>query len=87
MALYLEDIRLLSKFSSGDVVSNELFYHKACYKTFFNRYKKAKLQETNLEKNELVRDEEYMKALYFNQVTNYIYQCFKTDSKIVFEVK
>ena len=28
-----------------------------------------------------------MKALYFNQVTNYIYQCFKTDSKVVFEVK
>ena len=55
MALVLEENEFLSKLSSGDVASNELCYHKSCYKIFLSRYqqtisKKTKRQQRNDEK-------------------------------------
>ena len=86
MALYLDELAILAKHSAGDVVSNELFYHKNCYKTFLNRYNQVKTTEARSEKSTFVEREEYTKALYFNQITNYIYECYRTGARTAFEV-
>ena len=41
MASFLNDSILLPKFSTGDVISNELFYHKNCYLYYRNKYRNA----------------------------------------------
>ena len=43
MAAFLEDNTLLAKFSTGDVTSNEFFYHTNCYVGFRNRYFSKKI--------------------------------------------
>ena len=41
MALYLNDQNLLPKLAMGDVITNEHFYHKGCYRYYLNRYRSA----------------------------------------------
>ena len=41
MALNLNGQKLLAKLTMGDVISNELFYHKGCYIYYLNRYRSA----------------------------------------------
>ena len=37
-ALKLNDSHVLTKLSTGNVATNEIFYHKRCLKTFDNKY-------------------------------------------------
>ena len=74
MALFMNDLSVLSKLSSGDVASNELFYHSKCYKTFTNRYSAAKEAAYHSEIFINNENEEFIKALYFNQIISYIYE-------------
>ena len=50
MALVLEENEVLSKISSEDVASNELCYHKSCYKTFLSRYQQTISKKTKRQK-------------------------------------
>ena len=40
---------ILAKLSSGDIATNELIYHKFCYKDFVNKYNQKMLVESNQE--------------------------------------
>ena len=62
MALFLNDLSVLSKLSSGDVASNELFYHSKCYKTFANRYSAAKEAASRSEMFINNENEEFIKV-------------------------
>ena len=54
MALFLDELEIFSKLSTGDVVSSEVFYHKRCLHTLVNRYNsentKLKNSRLNIEK-------------------------------------
>ena len=65
MALFLNGFNVLSKLSSSDVASNELFYHSKCYKTFTNRYSAAKEAASRSEMFINNENEEFIKALHF----------------------
>ena len=49
MATDLDNKPILAKLSSGDILSNELNYHKTCYKDFVNKYNQKSLAESNRE--------------------------------------
>ena len=42
MSIYLDKMDIHSLLSSGDVASNELFYHSSCYKSLINQYNSTK---------------------------------------------
>ena len=42
MVLYLDMESVFARISSGDVISNELYYHPSCYKQLVNNYNKKK---------------------------------------------
>ena len=49
MATDLDNKPILAKLSSGDILSNELNYHKSCYKDFVNKYNQKSLAGSNRE--------------------------------------
>ena len=44
-AVKLGETQIFARFSTGDVTTNELFYHKHCIAKFTNRYQSAMLKE------------------------------------------
>ena len=47
-ALKINNMKVLSHLSSGDVTTNELFYHKNCLVNFNNQYQSEMNKETNM---------------------------------------
>ena len=47
MVFAMDNMSILTKLSSRDIVSNELNYHKSCYKDFVNKYNQKTLVESN----------------------------------------
>ena len=86
MALFLNGLRVLSKLSSSDVASNELFYHSKSYKTFTNRYSAAKEAASRSEMFINNENEEFIKALHFKQIISYIYEQKATDAASSFDI-
>ena len=85
MAIALNNQVILSKFSSGDVASNELNYHKSCYRDFLNQYDQKIRKDSSREealKNEL---DEFWKAVCFNKVVTHVKETYVTG--IDFEAK
>ena len=50
MALFLDDLEIFSKLSTGNVASSEIYYHKICLNALVNRYssEKTKVQNSSL---------------------------------------
>ena len=71
---------VLSKLSSGDVASNEIYYHKICYINFRTQYRDT-LQKSLNDANEQIKEKEsFIKAMRFNQVVNRIYDKKRYES-------
>ena len=49
MAIALNNKLILANLSSGDIVLNEMNYHKSCYKGFMNQSNQKTLVESNQE--------------------------------------
>ena len=76
----------LSQLSSGDIVSNELYYHKStiknCYVQFCNEYKRASKTSDEDEANN-----KWLKALALNKIIYYVTETGKSNNVNSFKVK
>ena len=86
MASVLEDNEFLSKLISGDVASNELYYHKSCYKTFLSRYQQQISKKLNSNKEMRKNKENLVKAMRLSQIVNQVYDQEQYESVSSFEV-
>ena len=86
MALFLNDSKLLPKLSTGDVISNELFYHKVCYLEYLNRHRSAVNASKRAMLNSNEEDAEYIKAMCFNRIMMHIYEKGQEQDNVSFEV-
>ena len=68
MAIALDNKSILAKLSSGDIVLNELNYHKSCCKDFVNKYNQKALAESNQEVSLQNEVNEFWKVVCFNKV-------------------
>ena len=76
----------LSKLSSGDVASNEIYYHKICYINFRTQYRDTLQKKFNDVNEQIKRKESLIKAMRFSQVVNHIYHQKRYESVSSFEV-
>ena len=86
MASVLENTQVLSKLSLGDVASNEVYYHRNCYKAFCFQYEQITLKKSDCEKYNQKAKEQLIKATRFNQIVNYVYDKKRYESVNSFEV-
>ena len=49
MVAFLGENALLAKLSTGDIVANELYYHKERYNAFINKFNQKKTNDENRE--------------------------------------
>ena len=74
--------KVLSHLSSGDVTTNELFYHKNCLVNFNNQYQSEMNKEKNMNNSTQTTYAELQKELRINQVIFHImarYNCGETS--------
>ena len=76
----------LSKLSSGDVASNEIYYHKICYINFCTQYRDTLQKKFNDANEQIKKKESLIKAMRFSQVVNHIYHQKRYESVSSFEV-
>ena len=85
MAVEVGNDDVLSKLSSGDVASNEIYYHKICHINFRTQYRDT-LQKKLHDANEQIKEKESLiKAMRFSQVLNDIYDQKRYESVSSFE--
>ena len=77
---------VLSKLSSGDVASNEIYYHKICYINFRTQYRDTLQKMLNNANEQIKEKESLIKTMRFNQVVNHIYDQKRYESVSSFEV-
>ena len=86
MAKFIGNDDILRLLSSGDVNTNELFYHKQKIKCCYQRFRKAYISKVN--KVELVSDDsEWHKASSLNKIIYYMKEQDIENPGIIFEVK
>ena len=83
MASYLQETNVLAKLTSGDVISNELFYHTKCQVNFLNRYNRTKLLEN---KSPSEKNLDYTKSLALNQIVIHIYENGRSNPNVTYEI-
>lgn len=71
---------------SGDVASNELYYHKSCYKTFLSRHQQKISKKLNSNKEMRKNKENLVKAMRQSQIVNQVYDQEQYESVSSFEV-
>ena len=76
----------LSKLSSGDVASNEIYYHKICYINFRTQYRDTLQKKLNDANEQIKEKESLIKAMRFSQVVNHIYDQKRYESVSSFEL-
>ena len=72
IASYLELTHIVSRLSSGDVASNELFYHASCYKQLCNNYQSKKNEDAKSISTQVNGQEDFIKAVAFNKILTYV---------------
>ena len=78
MASVLDNQIILSKFSCGDVASNELNYHKSCYIGFKNQYN-SKIRKENKKQDSLKYElDDFWKVVCFNKIVTYVKETYIT---------
>ena len=86
MSAKLDYSELLSRLSSRDIVSNELYYHKStinnCYLQFCNEYKQASKTSDEDKANN-----KWLKALALNKIIYYVIETETRDNVKSFKVK
>ena len=70
MAVEPDDV--LSKLSSGDVASNEIYYHKNCHINFRMQYRDTLQKKLNDANEQIKEKESFTKAMRFSQVVNQV---------------
>ena len=86
MAVEVGNNDVLSKLSSGDVASNEIYYHKTFYINFRTQYRDT-LQKNLNDANEQIQEKgSLIKAMRFSQVVNHIYDQKRYESVSSFKV-
>ena len=80
MAVEVGNDDVLSKLSSGDVASNEIYYHKICYINFCAQYRDTLQKNLNDAKEQIKEKESFIKAMRFSQVVNHIYDQKRYES-------
>ena len=84
-ALKLNKSHIVETLSSGDVTSNEIWYHKWCYHRFINEYDAAiKLEAKDTESK---NDEEFYKAISFRKIVNFIQEQRTLNDVMAFTVR
>ena len=63
MAVELGNDDVLSKLSSGDVASNEIYYHKICYINFCTQYRDTLRKKLNDVNEQIKEKESLIKAI------------------------
>ena len=71
MVFAMDNMSILTKLSSRDIVSNELNYHKSCYKDFVNKYNQKTLVESNDELSLQKGVNKFLKANCSKKVLTY----------------
>ena len=86
MALEVGNEDVLSKLSSEDVASNEIYYHKFCYINFCAQYRDTLQIKLNDANEQIKEKDSLIKTMQFRQVVNYIYDQKRFKSVCSFEV-
>ena len=86
MAVEVGSNDVLSKLSSVDVPSNEIYCHTICYINFHTKYRDT-LQKKLYNANEQIKEKvSLIKAVQFSQVVNHIYDQKRYEFVSSFEV-
>ena len=80
MAVEVGNDNVLSKLSSGDVASNEIYYDKICYINFCTQYRDTLQKKLNDANEQIKEKESLIKAMRFCQVVNHIYSQKRCES-------
>ena len=72
MAVVQDNKPIHAKLSSGDIASNKLNQHRACYKDLVNKYNQKTRAESNREVSLQNEVNEFQKAVCFNKVITHI---------------
>ena len=81
MASYLDLRHAVAKLSSGDIVSNELYYRGHCYKQMCNDFAKKKNEESKQEGFKQKEREDYIKAVSFNKVLTHVHEGMSSNNE------
>ena len=81
MASYLDLRHAVAKLSSGDIVSNELYYHGHCYKQMCNDFAKKKNEESKQEGFKQKEREDYIKTVSFNKVLTHVHEGMSSNNE------
>ena len=82
----LGETQILARVSTGDVTTNEIFYHKTCLTNFNNQYRSALFKEHKLLYLDNNLNEEFRKAFAFNKIVSFIYEQRNIQADFLFEV-
>ena len=82
VAITVGNDSLLSLLSSGDLASNEMYYHTSCYKDMINKY-----NAINRKVNQNDEEQKWKKAQAFDQIINYIMEKENSEPGSVFFVQ
>lgn len=84
MATFLLDDNLLAKLSTGDLASNEMYYHGVCYKSYINKYESSlKVSRCGNETD----DESVVKAICKAKIAEFMLHTEKECPGTFFQVK
>ena len=86
MAVEVGNGDVLSKLSSWDVASNEIYYHKICYINFRTQYRDTVQKKPNDANEQIKEKESLIKTMRFSQVVDHIYDQKRYESVSSFEV-
>ena len=76
MTVVQDNKPILAKLSSGDIATNKLNQHKACYKDLVNKYNQKTRAESNREVSLQNEVNEFWKAVCFNKVITHIRETY-----------
>ena len=85
MAEKLNDSKLLAKLAEGDMCATEAVYHKKCFTSFYNRFKKAIRCVTSEEGQESLK--QYAITCVVDWIKDLLVSCFENDHVPVLEQK
>ena len=83
-ALKLNKSHILEKLATGDVKTNEIWYHTVCYKGFINSYNA--LLRLEAKKSGQNNEDEFHKAIFLRRIVHYVTEQRNSSEILAFEV-
>ena len=82
-ALKLNDTHVLALLSTGDLISNEVYYHSKCLKAFNYRYKSSLENDTKLP---LDARRDFLEKLHFEKIVSFVNESHLLNGEVSFAV-